>query len=168
MLDRGEGEDAGRLEVRGDGVGQGDGRGAIRPEDERGLHSPLAVRPCVCVRSPAKVFSALRKPMRIESQAFYENQEITDVEVPMGVTEIGDWAYACCHKLQHVTLPVTITNLGDGAFSCCPNLRTVVAPGVTSLGEGVFAFDENLERVEMPRVQRLPPATFRYCGNLRT
>ena len=103
--------------------------------------------------------------MRIEIEAFFENQEIVSVDLPMGTTEIGSWAYSRCHKLQHVTLPVSVTNLGDGAFSCCPNLRTVVAPGVTSLGEGVFAFDENLERVEMPRVQRLPPATFRYCGN---
>ncbi len=85
----------------------------------------------------------------------------------MGVTEIGDWAYACCHNLQRVQLPVTVTKLGHGAFSCCPHLRVVVAPGVTSLGEGVFAFDENLERVEMPRVQRVPADTFRYCGLMR-
>ena len=124
---------------------------------------------CPSVRSqPHQMNLPTVQKMRIESQAFFENQEVTSVELPMGTTEIGDWAYACCHNLQRVTLPVSVTKLGHGAFSCCPNLRTVVAPGVTSLGEGVFAFDENLERVEMPRVQRLPPDTFRYCGLLRT
>ena len=92
--------------------------------------------------SPAKFISPLWK-MRIESQAFFENQEIVSVELPMGTTEIGDWAYARCHNLQRVKLPPTVAKLGHGAFSCCPNLRTVVAPGVTSLGEGVFAFDES-------------------------
>ena len=134
------------------------------------LHLRPHVPTCahLCVREPRQIYLTTVQKMRIESQAFFENQEVTSVELPMGTTEIGSWAYSRCHKLQHVTLPPTVTKLGHGAFSCCPNLRTVVAPGVTSLGEGVFAFDENLERVVMPRVQRLPADTFRYCGNLRT
>ena len=117
----------------------------------------------LCVREPRQIYLTTVQKMRIESQAFFENQEITSVELPMGTTEIGDWAYA---TKTPAGLPMSVANLGH-AFSCCPNLRTVVAPGVTSLGEGVFAFDENLERVVMPRVQRLPPDTFRYCGLLR-
>ena len=78
----------------------------------------------MCVRSqPRQIYLPTVQKMRIESQAFFENQEIVSVDLPMGVTEIGDWAYARCHNLQRVKLPPTVTKMGHGAFSCCPNLQ---------------------------------------------
>ena len=100
----------------------------------------------LCVREPRQIY--LTTVENAHGGRLLPKSRDPSVELPMGTTEIGDWA---CHKA------------GPAWFSCCPNLSSGSAR-VTSLGEGVFAFDENLERVEMPRVQRLPADTSGSAG----
>ncbi len=51
------------------------------------------------------------------------------LEVPAGVTEIGQRAIANCRDLREVTLPEGVTLLGKNAFYDCDKLTTVNLPG---------------------------------------
>ena len=44
------------------------------------------------------------------------------VEIPEGVTEIGDRAFQYCKGLTEVMIPATVKRVGKGAFRHCENL----------------------------------------------
>ncbi len=47
---------------------------------------------------------------------------LTTIEIPESVTEIGDWAFMGCSKLTGVVLPEGLKILGSGAFTGCESL----------------------------------------------
>ena len=56
-----------------------------------------------------------------------ENTEITDLVIPDGVTNIGDYAFSGCSSLTSVTMPNSLKNIGIHSFSYCSNLMTVIS-----------------------------------------
>lgn len=76
---------------------------------------------------------------KIGAQAF-KNSEITSVEIPDGVTEIGNSAFYGCVKLESVIIPDSVTSIGSSAFAYSNGLTSVViGKNVESIGD--FAFD---------------------------
>ncbi len=61
----------------------------------------------------------------IAHNAFNNNQKITSIIIPEGVTVINNSFYNCT-KLTSVTLPKTIVDMSWGDFSDCTSLKTVV------------------------------------------
>ncbi|MBU5481649.1 leucine-rich repeat protein [Blautia sp. MSJ-19] len=61
------------------------------------------------------------------------------VEIPAGVTEIADYAFANCTGVQSVWIHSGVTKIGYRAFSGCTGLRTVTLYGVKTIGEYAFA-----------------------------
>jgi hypothetical protein len=57
---------------------------------------------------------------RIESYAFANNPELTNVHIPPTVEYIGSHAFDGCTGLQQVTLPDSCEFIGEFAFSLCP------------------------------------------------
>lgn len=51
------------------------------------------------------------------------------VEIPEGVTEIGDYAFDGCSSLTSVRIPRSVTSIGGGAFFGCDGLKTVYYGG---------------------------------------
>ncbi|MBE6427995.1 MAG: leucine-rich repeat domain-containing protein [Planctomycetaceae bacterium] len=45
-----------------------------------------------------------------------------NVEIPHGVTSIGDYAFEYCESLTSVTIPDSVTSIGWGVFSSCYDL----------------------------------------------
>lgn len=47
----------------------------------------------------------------------YVNGElVTDLTIPDGVTQIGNWAFANCSQLHSVTVPASVIDIGENAF----------------------------------------------------
>ena len=71
-------------------------------------------------------------------------EECTDksaasVEIPAGVTKIGDSAFRDCTSLASVVIPASVTKIDRWAFSGCTSLASVVIPdSVTEIGERAF------------------------------
>merc|ERR1711991_441290 len=65
---------------------------------------------------------------------------LTSINLPDGVTSIGEWAFYGCSSLTSLSLPDGVTSIGNWAFQYCSSLTSITLPdGVTSIGEWAFA-----------------------------
>ena len=55
----------------------------------------------------------------------YQGRALTALEIPAGVTHIGDYAFYCTDSLTSVTIPASVTSIGDFAFTNCRNLSSI-------------------------------------------
>lgn len=57
------------------------------------------------------------------------NHEVTDVDIPDGVTEIIDFAFEDCDSLIAITIPKTVSRIGKQVFRGCKKLQTITVAG---------------------------------------
>ena len=77
----------------------------------------------------------------------FEN-EITEIEIEPGTTEIGRRAFSWFKSLEKVTIPNSVTKINDDAFLLCESLKEIKIPdSVTEIGEEAFARCEFLDKV---------------------
>ncbi|MBE6426489.1 MAG: hypothetical protein E7029_11005, partial [Planctomycetaceae bacterium] len=75
----------------------------------------------------------------IGDRAFYECSSLTSVTIPDSVTSIGNKAFYYCESLTSVTIPDSVTSIGNSAFDVCSSLTSVTIPdSVTSIGNEAF------------------------------
>lgn len=85
-------------------------------------------------------------------QAFYQNQTITKINLPEGLTTIGSRAFAES-SLTSIIIPGTITTVEDGAFSKSQLVSATFEEGdeytKSALGSGIFENCEKLESIKL-------------------
>lgn len=70
---------------------------------------------------------------------YLNNELVTSVTIPDGVTSIPDCAFRYCYSLTSITIPNSVTSISGYAFSGCSGLKSVTIPSsVTSIGEQAF------------------------------
>ena len=75
----------------------------------------------------------------ISSYAFSYCSGLTSLNLPAGITEIGDGAFRGCSGLTSLNLPAGITEIGEDAFMGCRGLTSLNLPaGITKIGEEAF------------------------------
>ena len=81
--------------------------------------------------------------------ALYLNGElVTSLEIPDGVTSIGNFAFSGCISLTSITIPDGVTSIGEYAFAGCISLTSITIPdGITSIGEYAFTACGSLESI---------------------
>lgn len=92
------------------------------------------------------------KPVKVIGRlAFDDNDRITTVRIPDGVTTIEMGAFRGCDNLKSVSLPDSLTEIGGSAFSGCEKLRDITIPNsVRTIKLGAFYFCEGLQRLAIP------------------
>lgn len=105
----------------------------------------------------------------IGNYAFSECSDITSVTIANGVTTIGKNAFSGCSNLANITIPSTVTSIGDNAFARCISLVDIKIPeGVKTIGASAFSKCSNLESVTIPStVDAILNNTFYGCENLK-
>ena len=68
------------------------------------------------------------------------------LEVKDGVKAICDYAFQGLVYLRDVVLPASVVDLGEGAFASCHKLFKITMPGVEFIGKESFALCYNLNR----------------------
>jgi hypothetical protein len=93
------------------------------------------------------------------------DKTLTTVDIPWGVTDIGESAFCGCKSLTSITIPNSVTSIGNGAFKECKSLTSVTIPNsVTSIGDSAFDGCENLTSVTIPNsVTHIGNETFAWC-----
>ncbi len=78
-------------------------------------------------------------PLYRHCKLYVNDELLTELEIPQGVTSIGDYAFEYCQNLTSVTIPESVTSIGDCAFFYCESLTSIKIPeSVTSMGKQVF------------------------------
>ena len=80
---------------------------------------------------------------KIPTTVFANLKNLSKVEIPEGVTQIGEGAFLRCSGLTNITIPEGVTTIGSHAFLGCSNLANLIIPNsVISLGSN--ALDDTL------------------------
>ena len=93
---------------------------------------------------------------------------ISQLEIPHGVTSIGDYAFSYCSGLTSITIPDSVTSIGGYAFSGCSGLTSITIPNsVTSIGSDAFSHCSGLTSVTIPdSVTSIGVQAFYNCSGL--
>ena len=94
--------------------------------------------------------------------------EVTSVNIPNGVTSIGDYAFDDCVNLASITIPNSVTSIGKSAFDGCTDLASITIPNsVTSIGDYAFNWCKSLTSITIPdSVTSIGLDVFSACTNL--
>ena len=60
-----------------------------------------------------------RDSIKIEKFAFRECNNISQVELPQSVKELGAGAFASCYELKKINLPENLEIIGEACFADC-------------------------------------------------
>lgn len=94
--------------------------------------------------------------------------ELTEFNIPEGVTSIGGFTFSGCQNLTNITIPDSVTEIGWRAFQSCTGLTTITIPhGVKELGNVAFGGCTNLAEVNIPDgVTTIGVFLFENCKSL--
>lgn len=97
---------------------------------------------------------------------------ITSVEIPSGITKIGNMCFSYCSKLATVTFASnsSLSSISSSAFTSCSALTGINIPNsVTYIGDNAFSGNTKLASVTMPdSLEFLGQNSFYDCVNLES
>ena len=104
----------------------------------------------------------------IEIRAFYNRYKLCSVEIPDGITEIGQRAFEWCSSLLTVEIPPSVKSIGQLAFEGCYSLSAVTFnEGLETIGADAFKDCWDLDNVELPNsLKSLSTGLFEGCKSL--
>lgn len=97
--------------------------------------------------------------------AYRGRTDLTEIVIPDGVKEIGDYTFSGCTDLKSVTIPASVKCIGMGAFEGCTSLQKIqydnrnVFTAIKNAFTGRGLFDNSLTISE---------SAFKGCYNLKT
>lgn len=99
---------------------------------------------------------------KIVNYAFNNNHNITSLEIPNYVTEIGVSSFMLCRKLESILLPDGLISIQNAAFKFCTALKEIIIPdSVVSIGSEVFSGCLSLNKIKISKNLK-KPETFYY------
>ena len=104
----------------------------------------------------------------IGNNAFYGCNGLTSVDLPSSITKMGECVFYNCQNLSSVKLPSEITAISNSAFGECISLKNIELPaGITSIGDDAFVNCSNLQNINLPSgITTIGTGAFWYCSNL--
>ena len=108
------------------------------------------------------------QPLDYGANLYFNNNLVTEIEIPDSFTSIPEGVFAGCTSLTSVIIPETVTVIEDLVFSRCTSLATVTIPdSVTSVGLGAFSGCTSLTSVTIgSSVKNIEIGMFSMCTSL--
>lgn len=105
---------------------------------------------------------------RIRQNALSNKDNVTEINLPEGITAIEKSAFSSCANLRKVTLPNSVTYMGEAIFSSCQSLMEVNIPeGITAIENYMFFFCKSLRTLHIPdNVTTIKSEVFDTCEKL--
>lgn len=106
----------------------------------------------------------------IGEYAFYNCADLKSITIPESVIKIGREAFYNCGSLNSIELPKNLKTIEGGCFGECGSLTSIKIPeGVTSIGEFAFSYCHQLANVDFPStVTNIGYFCFGNCISLKT
>ena len=92
------------------------------------------------------------------------------VQLPQGITALGEYAFSNCTALTSITLPKELTTIGNDAFRDCTSLTSIDLPdGLESIGNYAFMNCTSLTSITLPEgLKSIEMYTFHKCTALKS
>ena len=102
------------------------------------------------------------------TELFRDCANMTSVNIPSGVTAIGDNTFYGCNALTSLTLPETVASIGASAFYNCQALASVNVPsGVVAIHDNTFYNCRALSSLILPEtLTSIGASAFYNCSSL--
>lgn len=102
--------------------------------------------------------------------AFYNCNNLIDVNIPDSITSIGHYTFNGCTSLTSINIPNNVTSIGDYAFGDCTSLTSINIPNnVTSIGYYAFGACSSLTSINIPNsVTSIGSSAFDSCTALKS
>ena len=112
-------------------------------------------------------YNSSSNPLCYAEKLCLNDEIVTDLVIPKGITKIENYAFCNCTSLTSVTIPDSVTSIGDCAFSNCSKLISITIPNsVTSIGGYAFSNCTSLEKVNITDLKAWCEIKFsRYDAN---
>ena len=82
---------------------------------------------------------------------YIEEDGVSEITIPDGVTEIADAVFGGCSTLRHIHVPDGVQVIGEYAFGGCRHLRTVNIPDtVKIIGSAAFFSNKKMHAMPIP------------------
>lgn len=96
-----------------------------------------------------------------------ERQEITFVEIDMGITYIGEYTFRCCRNLTKVLITSDVRTIGAYSFDHCVHLRTIIGmSGMRAIKRNAFEFCDLDDLHFESGLQEIGAEAFRFNSDL--
>lgn len=104
----------------------------------------------------------------IGKKSFYGCSSLTNVILPSGVKDIGDYAFGES-ALSKAVVPATVLAIGKGAFIRCSQLQSVTLwEGLVRIGGSAFASCTSLKDITIPNsVTEIGASAFSRCTGMQ-
>ena len=104
----------------------------------------------------------------IGNSAFYGCTGLTDITIPSSVISIGNEVFNSCSGLTDITIPSSVTSIGAKTFYGCTGLTDITIPSsVTSIGKNAFEGCSGLTDIEIQSgVTSIGNSAFYGCTGL--
>ena len=107
-------------------------------------------------------------PLSYAHNLYLDEELVTDLVIPDGVTSIGEFTFYGCNSMTSITIPNSVTSIGYYAFSGCSSLTSITIPdSVTSIGDSTFYGCRSLTNITIPdSVKSIGQEAFSGCSSL--
>lgn len=101
---------------------------------------------------------------------FVPKQICGNVNIPEGVTEIKNYAFEACVKLEAIYMPSSILQIGQSAFSGCSVLEKIHwSDNLKKIGQFAFEGCEKLYSIQLPdSIITIGDNAFNKCSELKS
>jgi len=103
----------------------------------------------------------------IGNEAFMNNEDITEIELPKTITTIWPKAFKGCKNLKRVVLPESLLSICWEAFEGCTQLETITIPQSVN-GIGFSAFRNSSLRTVVCNAENVSSGAFMDCPTLQS
>ncbi|MBP9989536.1 MAG: leucine-rich repeat protein [Ruminococcus sp.] len=103
---------------------------------------------------------------QIGQYAFSGCYRLNEIDIPDSVAEIGEYAFGGCSSLKNINIPKNLTSISNNTFDGCKSLTDVTLPkGLVNIGDWAFGGCSSLSNIIMPdSVKTIGASAFGGCA----